>query len=49
MSEKGSTKERIERAALALFAASGIDGVSVKQIARRAGVSQGALYSHFES
>lgn len=39
----------MERAALELFAASGVDGVSIAEIATAAGVSQGALYRHFAS
>jgi AcrR family transcriptional regulator len=42
-------KERVERTALDLFAARGIDGVSVADIATAAGVSQGALYRHYRS
>ena len=40
-------KERVERAAIELFAARGIDGVSIADIAGAAGVSQGALYRHY--
>ena len=40
-------KERVERAAVALFAARGVDGVSIADIAAEAGVSQGALYRHY--
>jgi AcrR family transcriptional regulator len=43
------TKARIERAAIAVFAQSGINGASIKDIARQAGVSQGALYNHYTS
>ena len=42
-------KAKVERAAVALFAASGVDGVSIGDIADRAGVSQGALYRHYRS
>jgi AcrR family transcriptional regulator len=42
-------KERVGRAALDLFAARGIDGVSIADIATTAGVSQGALYRHYRS
>lgn len=45
----GSTKARLERAALTLFAANGIDGVSTKEIALKAGLSEGAIYRHFKS
>ena len=43
----GTTKAKIERAALTLFAEHGIDGVSTKQIAKKAGISEGAIYRHF--
>ena len=42
-------KEKVERAALELFAANGVDGVSIGEVAARAGVSQGALYRHYRS
>lgn len=45
----GSTKYKIENAALYLFARQGIDGVSVKEIAQKACVSEGALYRHYPS
>lgn len=42
-------KEKVERAALGLFAASGVAGASIAEIAAAAGVSQGALYRHYPS
>jgi AcrR family transcriptional regulator len=42
-------KDRVERAALELFAARGVDGVSIAEIAGAAGISQGALYRHYRS
>lgn len=42
-------KQDILREATRLFAASGFDGVSVAQIAKAAGVSQGAVFRHFPS
>jgi AcrR family transcriptional regulator len=42
-------KAKVERAALDLFAANGVDGVSIAEIATAAGVSQGALYRHYPS
>lgn len=39
-------KAAIERAALELFAEHGIDGTSIRMIADRAGVTEGALYRH---
>ena len=45
----GSVKARIERGALSLFAEQGVDGVSTREIAQAAGVSEGAIYKHFKS
>jgi AcrR family transcriptional regulator len=42
-------KEKVDRAAVALFAARGVDGVSIAEIAAAAGVAQGALYRHYRS
>jgi len=42
-------KQPIERAALELFAEHGIDGTSIRMIAQRAGVTEGALYRHHAS
>ena len=42
-------KAKVERAALELFAANGLDGASIAAIAGAAGVSQGALYRHYAS
>ncbi|WP_339745849.1 TetR/AcrR family transcriptional regulator [uncultured Maricaulis sp.] len=46
---RGTTKARIERAALQLFACHGMDGVSIKQIAQACTISDGAMYRHFKS
>jgi AcrR family transcriptional regulator len=43
------TRERISAAALQLFAEKGFDGTSVRDIARAAGIAEGALYRHFAS
>jgi AcrR family transcriptional regulator len=43
------TRERLLRAAAAVFAERGYDGTRVADIAAVAGVSNGALYAHFES
>lgn len=43
------TKERIEQEALRLFAEQGIAETSVRDIARAAGISQGAMYNHYAS
>ncbi len=40
-------KTRVEKAATELFAAHGVAGVSISEIATAAGVSQGALYRHY--
>jgi AcrR family transcriptional regulator len=42
-------RARLDKAAVELFAAKGIDGVSIAEIAAAAGVSQGALYRHYRS
>jgi AcrR family transcriptional regulator len=44
-----AVKERVEHAAVELFAARGVDGVSIADIAAAAEVSQGALYRHYRS
>ncbi len=43
------TKEKIERAALRLFVRQGINGTSIRDVAKLAGVSQGAMYNHYDS
>ena len=45
----GTTKAKIERAALWLFSEHGIDGVSTKSIAAQAGVSEGLIYRYFKN
>lgn len=45
----GTTKARIERAAVGLFAERGVDAVTTRQIAAACGVSEGALYRHYAS
>ncbi len=42
-------KAKVERAAIELFAANGVDGVAIGEIAALAEVSQGALYRHYAS
>jgi AcrR family transcriptional regulator len=44
-----ATKELIERAALRLFVQQGIAETSIKEVARAAKVSQGAMYNHYVS
>lgn len=43
------TKQRIERAALQLFAAKGFEGTGIREIADRAGLSTAALYHYMGS
>jgi AcrR family transcriptional regulator len=45
----GNARDSILEAASAVFAEKGIDGVSLRQIARDIGVSATALYRHFDS
>lgn len=47
--EELGTKAKIERAALALFVANGVDAATTREIAKSAGVSEGAIYRHFDS
>jgi len=49
MKRSTGVKAKVERAAIELFAARGVDGVSIGDIAGAAGVSQGALYRHYPS
>ena len=44
-----NTRERIEEAATRLFVMRGINDTSVRDITREVGISEGALYRHFES
>ena len=44
-----STKQRIVRAALTLFAKRGFHSVSVKEIATVVGIGDSAIYKHFQS
>lgn len=45
----GTVLPRVMRAALKLFVDKGIHATTIKDIARRGGVSEGALYRHFKS
>jgi AcrR family transcriptional regulator len=49
MMRTSGVKPKVDRAAIDLFAAAGVDGVSIADIAAVAGVSQGALYRHYRS
>ena len=44
-----TTKEKILKEALELFAVKGYDGVSVREIAGAVGVRESALYKHFKN
>lgn len=44
-----ATKAKIEAAALKLFAEKGVDQTTTRDIAAGAGISEGAIYRHFES
>lgn len=46
--EKG-TKEKIFDASVDLFAEKGFDGVSIRDIARAVGITEGAVYKHYSS
>lgn len=47
MPRHADTRQRIERTALALFAAKGVDATTTKDIAAGVGISEGAIYRHF--
>jgi AcrR family transcriptional regulator len=49
MADGGSTRERIEAAALRLFVEKGVDAASIRDIAQAVGLSDGALYRHYPS
>lgn len=49
MPRRPDTRQRIERATLALFAAKGVDATTTKDIAAEVGISEGAIYRHFRS
>jgi len=49
MPRAAGVRAKVDRAAVELFAARGVDGVSIADIAAAAGVSQGALYRHYRS
>lgn len=49
MPRRPDTRTRIERTALKLFAAKGVDATTTKDIAAGVGISEGAIYRHFES
>ena len=48
MSESKDTKAKIRKTALRLFAESGYNAVSMRDLAEAVGMRQGGLYNHFE-
>ena len=49
MSRPATKKKLIEDAAIKLFATRGLPGTVIKEIAREADVTEGALYKHYRS
>ncbi len=49
MRQGPQTRQRIEKTALQLFAEKGIEQATTKHIAAGAGITEGAIYRHFES
>lgn len=49
MPRRPDTRQRIERAALTLFAAKGVDATTTKDIAASVEISEAAIYRHFRS
>ena len=47
--EGAETRDRLLKAAVDLYSAKGFAGASVEEIARRAGVTKGGFYHHFDS
>lgn len=45
----GPTAERILKAAIDLFSKNGFEGVSVRDIAKQAGLTEAALYTHYQN
>jgi AcrR family transcriptional regulator len=49
MTKTKSTREKIEQAAIRLIADRGVDGTAMRDIAAAVGVTEAALYRHFEN
>jgi AcrR family transcriptional regulator len=47
--QRAETQERLERAALRVFAHAGFSRATVRDVAREAGVAQGLLYNYYRS
>ena len=43
-----ATKSRIQKSALMLFVDNGVDGTGMREIAKAAGITEGAIYRHFK-
>lgn len=44
-----SSRDRIKKAAIKLFAAKGFDGTTTRELAEKAGVAEGTLFRHFDN
>ena len=44
-----SSRDRIKKAAIKLFAARGFDGTTTRELAEAAGVAEGTLFRHFDN
>ncbi|MBW4665099.1 MAG: TetR/AcrR family transcriptional regulator [Chroococcus sp. CMT-3BRIN-NPC107] len=44
-----SSRDRIKKAAIKLFAAKGFDGTTTRELAEAAGVAEGTLFRHFDN
>lgn len=49
MEEKHTTKDRIERVALELFAKKGYQSVSIRDIGKKVGIKESSIYYHFKN
>src|SRR5438132_8164486 len=49
LSETGGTRTRLLEAAVEVFAEDGYEGARVQEIARRAGLTTGAIYAQFRN
>lgn len=47
--QSGSTRERLMKAAVRLGVRDGLEGASIRSIARAVGITEGAVYKHFTS
>ncbi|HSR72919.1 MAG TPA: TetR/AcrR family transcriptional regulator [Kiloniellales bacterium] len=49
MRKAEATQARIERAAVGLFAAHGVDQTTTRELAEAAGIAEGTIYRHYDS